>query len=163
MYKKCNVKKGQPVPAIGRFPIQKAIEKDWPEIKEANWYRLAIVISMRNPESFYRINALCDKKLEMDASGPAQYACTYVHAPQLATAATHTPCGAASSSASQDKPSPPPPKREQYGTPPPPPYPPPPSHSVEMRGGTRAFTPDAVMTLKFGETPCFGDDRIEEC
>ncbi len=67
-FPKCHVIPGMPVPAIGRYPIQKAIDKDWPEIKEANWYRLAIVISMRNPESFYRINALCNKKLEMDAS-----------------------------------------------------------------------------------------------
>ncbi len=160
MYPKCHVIPGLPVPAIGRYPIQKAIHKDWPETHKANWYRLAIVISMSNPESFYRINALCNQKLQVNAAGPAQHAATYIQAPQLATAATHTPCGAASSSASQAPPPPPPEKREP---PPPPPGPPPPRHSVVMKDGVRAFTPDAVMTMKVGQIAGFSDDKIEEC
>jgi hypothetical protein len=32
-----------------------------------------------------------------------------------------------------------------------------------MKDGTRAFTPDAVMSMKFGQTPGFCDDKIEEC
>ncbi len=151
-----------PVPAIGRYPIQKAIDNDWPESKEANWYRLAIFISIRNPEAFYRINALCNKKLEMNAAGPVQYVGTYIQAPQLATAATHTPCGAASSSGSQAPPPPPPPPPKR-APPPPPNYPPPLRHCLELRGGTRGFEPDAIMELKFGENVSFDGERIEEC
>ena len=160
MYPKRHVVPGLPVPAIGRYPIKKAIAEDWPEIKEETWYRLAIVISENEPEMFFRIHAVCNKKLERNMAIPAQYAAKYIQAPQLATAATHSQGGAASSSSSQPATPPPPQKRPP---PPPPNHPPSPRYSVTMVGGVRGFEPDATMELKFGESVSFGNEKIEEC
>ena len=131
------------MPAIGTFPIQKAIDENWPEIKEETWYRLAIVISAADRQEFHKIYALCNKKLEVNMAGPAQYAATYLQAPHLAQSS------AASSSGSQIPPPPPP-------TQPPPPPPPLPRFSVMTANGIHGFEPDSVTLFRHGET-------IEEC
>ena len=66
IYPKMHIIPGLPVPAIGRFPIKKAIEEDWPEIKEENWYMMALAIASTDVENLSRVYYLCNKKLARD-------------------------------------------------------------------------------------------------
>ena len=89
-----------------------------------------------NKQEFYKIHALCNKRLEADAAGPTQYAAQYIRAPVQALWPT---------SALHPRP------------PPPPPYPPPSSFSVMTKNGAAGFEPDYVVEMKPG------DDVVFEC
>ena len=136
IYPRTHIIQGLPIPAIGKFPIVEAKAAGWPEIKEENWYMMALAIAAANKEAFYKIHALCNKRLEADAVGPAQYAAQYIRAPVQSlwpTSALH-PC-----------------------PPPPQPYPPPSSFSVMTKNGAVGFEPDYVFEMRSG------DDVVFEC
>ena len=127
IYPKMHIIPGLPVPAIGRFPIKQAIEEDWPEIKEDNWYMMALAIASTDVENLSKVYYLCNKKLARDPAVPIIYAAQHIRSPVQAQW---------------------PVRPTYYPPPPPPPCPPPSRQLVFSADGAVAVQPDTVTQVR---------------
>ncbi len=101
IFQKTHLIPGLPIPAVGRFPINEALNENWPEIAEQIWYQMAWEIAKTAPHQLMEILAMCNQRIKTPGhTVPTIYSAPFVRAPFSVPQAPPPP--------------PPPPRRQLY-------------------------------------------------